>query len=287
MRPRFDHDSRTAEFGNHGITQKGPITAVLRSYLARDDFFERLYRGDLLYFQRFAPKKRPLRVLAAFVLERAGSPRAMNAHGKRTEAATFELAAALMEDYLHAASALPEIDARALAIAHNGHSCEEFTLTSMPVGEFEQASLAALRKDTQNGAVPSLAAFFPDFFLSEPDWARRGGLPHRGRAEDSSVNRAFVMLRQQAATLGAERSDFDLVCVTLFGSRMPQRPEELLRILAPIGKSFALHVCSCEPRFIRMADGAKAKTARAEAGKKALRSGEHDGGSQSLSQGLG
>ncbi|MEE8524852.1 MAG: hypothetical protein V3T72_13030 [Thermoanaerobaculia bacterium] len=231
--PRLNHSARSPECGNHGITNRGNLSAVLRSFLARDDFAERLEMGQVLYFERFAGRLEPRRVLLVWIIERSPEmQRRVAGLSLRRETAALRLAAATLEDTVRYLRDQEALDLRIAVLLHDGGRSASGVrgLYLEPPPE-----VLALAPDTDSGQpawLPRVNGFWPDFFLREAVWPHEGEGPGRrahrhldGRVTVGSESPAY--LRALGALPGrspgsagetpGEDSAFDLRHAFVFG----------------------------------------------------------------------
>ena len=237
IRPKETRRSRSPEGGNHGMDRKGPATAVLRSYLARDDFVERYHRHEVLYFQRYAPQLEPRRILLAWVVERGDAMCVRISGGNlRLDTAALRLVAASMEDAVRHLVRFPVLELHVTVILHNGEAGADLRGALLEPTWDELRFVAGINSRKGELWLPRLSAFMPQFFLREPDW------PHHDPFEKTPPNASACERALKLICLAPFRAEmdtldggpaFDLAHVSLLGreERLPAEGAERRRLL--------------------------------------------------------
>jgi hypothetical protein len=249
VRPRDDRSTRAREVGTHGIGRSGSITSVLRSFLARDDFEERLVRHELLYLQRHAPKLEPVRVLVAFILECGPAMRVRAAvTGVRRSLAGRRLVARLLEDVVRRTAEVPALDLRPALVLHNGRDGAESRQRVLFLTARESANLAAAVAGPESW-LPHWRLFMPTFFMNDVGWDAPQDRPNG----ESGVARCLLTLRAAFAGLdvfqSASTGAFDLAFAVVVGDGSldhpdgdgASRPSQWLRSLSTLAAAPVLH----------------------------------------------
>ena len=283
--PREDLRSRSPECGNHGITRKGTLFSALRSYLARDEFVDLMYLKKLLYFNRYAFRQEPHRVLLLWVIDRGAGMHALTPVGLRRDAVARRLAAYLIED---AARYFADVPAMTLHLGVAAHGVEggaaRVWCVAPPESELRRAPSAASGRGGRGEVwLPKLEGFLTQFYMREPRWPvprqrrrREGGATpaashtaaHRSRRppdywRDQPYGQALDCLMREVNRAAAAQSVdtasrlFDACCVTLVGpgSALPIEPGaqdgEILSFLRRFSAQPALEYIICGERGVR------------------------------------
>jgi hypothetical protein len=155
--------------GNDGITRRGSPSAVLRSYLARPDFFQRLSRGDVLYYRRHAATLDPQRMLLVWVIERNAAlwdRPAGSAH--RRDAWALRVVLRSLEDAARHFGAIRTLDLQLAVIVHDGAATGQPAMAVMSPSPGEVAR-AADHPHERAGWIPQCQTLFPELFIREPE----------------------------------------------------------------------------------------------------------------------
>nr|VFJ42633.1 MAG: hypothetical protein BECKFM1743A_GA0114220_1000112 [Candidatus Kentron sp. FM]VFJ43346.1 MAG: hypothetical protein BECKFM1743C_GA0114222_1000112 [Candidatus Kentron sp. FM]VFK05504.1 MAG: hypothetical protein BECKFM1743B_GA0114221_1000112 [Candidatus Kentron sp. FM] len=234
---------RSPEYGNHGITQKGKISAVLRSYLAREDFIERWVRGELLYYQRHAPELEPHRALLVWVVERSLAMRArIHGTGPRRDRIALRLAAYTLEDALRYFYHFPALEIEVLVLLHNGEQGSKLKgrYIQPPPRVLESVPDIQTTGNEHQVWLSRVDGFLPYWFLREPHWPNSDKNQPMDPFREISTDGSSVRWALASVPRLAERSDytergdhkgFDLCHVALFTADAP-RLDDLRQPLA-------------------------------------------------------
>jgi len=170
LRAHENRRARSAESGYHGISNKGTIPAVLRSYLARDDFVDRMYLNQVLYLERHAPRKERRRVLLVWVIDRGPHMQVRTTARYRRDTAARQLVAWMMEDAVRHFADLPVLDLRVAIIMHDGGQRRiNYNAQFQPPPEVIAKAPSAFKK--QEGIwMPKIPGSMWTYFLRQPIW---------------------------------------------------------------------------------------------------------------------
>jgi hypothetical protein len=177
LNPKQNRVSRSPESGNQGITTRGTPTAVLRSYMARPDFIERLYMHQALYYDRRAPRDEPHRILLAWILDQGEKMWLRSSINQRFDSVARRIAAFVIEDAVRHFIEAPALAFRVAVLLHNGDSVKPRGRLIMPPPDLlhEAPQIDETKKEKAPIWLPKLDGFLPYFFLREPVW------PHKGK----------------------------------------------------------------------------------------------------------
>jgi hypothetical protein len=266
LSPRQNRSARSPECGNHGITTKGNETAVLHSYLARDDFIERVYLHQVLYWDRYAAQLEPHRVLLAWILDRGRAMQARTPTGQRRDAVARQLAAHLLEDAVRYFNAVPALDLRVAVLLHNGERREGLRgrmITPPPELLRQAPSAETFSKAKCRAWLPKVDGFLPHYLLREPIWPEANGDNQRNpfartNQDMKPYRRALEVLTKVAGLLSDEQTEagvtyvYDLCHVVAFGTaeELPSQADvkecgDTLRCVSRIAARASVNFFAC------------------------------------------
>ena len=171
--------TKSPESGNHGVTVRGGLTSVLRSYMARDEFVDLVYMNKALYLDRFARRQEPYRALLAWVVDRGRlmqrrSPPGQVVPRQRFDSVVRTLAAAQLEDAVRYFSHFPALDLRLAIVLHDGSdkTLHEYCIVPRPF----EISLAPSPESGPSSPAwfPAVADVMPAFYLRDMIWPDAG-----------------------------------------------------------------------------------------------------------------
>lgn len=210
LSPKQLRSIRSPECGNHGVTTKGNPTAVLRSYLARDDFIERLYMGQVLYFDRYAPQYEPQKVLIAWTVDRGLKMQRRTSLSQNLCLDTIarQLVAYLIEDTVRHFVHIPALNLQIAVVLHNGgRNGTPKALSGRMIVPLPEILIQApkmninKKKNDTDVWLPKVNSFLPHYFLRTPLWFPDDIEVRNFNRLASQANSAFRTYRQAIAAM--------------------------------------------------------------------------------------
>ena len=170
LRARESRSDYSSASGYHGIETKGSITAIIRSHLGREDFVDRVYLNQVLYFDRHAPRKEPRRVLLLWIIDRGANMQVRTPGLYRRDTAARQLVAWMLEDAVRHFADLPVLDLRVAIVMHDGGTdMIRYNAKFQPPPEVIARAPSPLKK---NNAIwmPKVPGCIWMYFLRQPIW---------------------------------------------------------------------------------------------------------------------
>jgi hypothetical protein len=220
--------ARSPETGNWGITKdsKNPISTILRTELAREDFEERYHLGNLLFHERYAPRLEARRALLVWVVNQGWDMREVPSGRSRSLASTaLGLAAMLLEDSVRWIGHAQGLDLGALIVTHDAENQTRGRVHEVALSEW---SVIPTEQDS-NAWIPSLASFFPYYFHNEPLWLENSPFPPT-RTAKLPWERSIELVRNLGASNALSSSKggggpFDLIQVAVIEPDVPEHEQ--------------------------------------------------------------